>query len=131
MAEVDGGKVAIGPFKHWLCYCYGARTPVYLNGRDPEADQEVTQRLVDHKASNSYYEYSAICVVLVAIRDEHLRAGFPNPLKDKPLVNTAMVDLSERRREAPAWWRAPVAASEAEARQIEPEAAREVELGLE
>ena len=102
-----------------------------MDGRDPEADQEKNLRFVDHKAFNSYCEYSAICVMLVAIRDEHLRAGLPNPLKDKPLVNIAMIDLSERRRETPDWEREPVAASEAETRQIEREAAREVELGRE
>ena len=103
MAEKDGGKATIEPFEHCLYYSNGARRPgtVYLDGRGPEADKEEVLRFVDHKAFNSYYEYSAICGMLVAIRDEHLRAGFSNPLKDKPLVNIAVIDLSERRRETP------------------------------
>ena len=76
---------------------------VYMDGRDHGADQEEILRFVDHQACNSYYEYSDICDMLVAIRDMHLRAGYPGPLKDKPLVNVAMIDLSERRREPPAW----------------------------
>ena len=131
MAAEDGGKATIEPFKHGSRYCYGARRPVYLDSRDPEADQEGILRSVGHKAFNPYSKYSAICGMPVAIREEHLRAGFPNPLKDKPLVYIAMVGPSERRRKTPAWWRASVAALEAEARQIEREAAWEVELGLE
>ena len=55
MAEDDGGKATIGSFKHWLCYRYGAGKPVFLDGRDPGADQEGVLRFVDHRAFNSYY----------------------------------------------------------------------------
>ena len=48
-----------------------------MNGRDPRADQEAILRFVDQKAFNSHCEYSAICGMLVAIRDKHLRAFFP------------------------------------------------------
>ena len=79
------------------------------------------------KAFNSYYDYPAICDMLGAIRDEHLCVGLSNPLTDKPLVKIAMKDISERRLEAPAWWRASEAAAKPEVRQIEHAAARKEE----
>ena len=66
----------------------------------------------------------------VAMRDKHVRAGFPDPLEEKPLVNIAVIGLSGMRREISAWLRESVAAWEAEARQIESEAAREAVMEL-
>ena len=102
-----------------------------MDGRGPEADQEKILRFVDHKAFNLNYEHSVIYDMPVVIRDKHLRAGLPDgPPKVKQLVNIAIIDLSETRRETPAWLRASVAALEAEARQIEREAAREAVMDL-
>ena len=94
----------------------GQAKSIYIDGRDHGADQEEIPRFVDHQARDSYYEYPDICGMLGAIRDRHLRAGHPFPLKDKPLVNAAMIGLSEGRRKPPAWQRASVTA---EMRQIE------------
>ena len=131
MAEDDGEMPMVGSFNPWAYFRLGQAKPIYMNGRDHVAGQEGIMRFVDHQESNSYYEYSDICDMLDAIRDMHLRAGYPGPPKDKPLVNIAMVALSERRRELPAGQRASVVAPEAEVRQIEHrawEAAREPKL---
>ena len=111
---------------HWKCYCYTAERSLYLDGRDPWADQEEILRFVAHKAYNVGYDYSAICDMLCAIRDEHRLAGLPNPLRDKPLVRRAMQEISEMQPEAPAWRRASGAAA-VEARPIEHAAAGKVE----
>ena len=103
----------------------------YLDGQGPWADKEEILRFLAHKAFITYCDYPAICDMLDAIRDEHLRMGLPNPLTDKPLVKIAMEDISEMRRETPAWWRASEAAAKAEARQIGHVAAKKEESGHE
>ena len=79
-------------FVHWRCYCRGVRRSVYLDGQGPWADKEEILRFLAHKAFITYCDYPAICDMLDAIRDEHLRMGLPNPLTDKPLVKIAMED---------------------------------------
>ena len=116
MAEDDGGKATIEGFRPWAYFRFGQAKSVYMNGQDNGADQEEILKFVDHQACNSYYEYPDICDMLGAIRDRHLRAGYPGPLKDKLLVKGAMIDLSEGRRKPPAWQRASMVA---EMRQIE------------
>ena len=64
-------------FVNWKCYRYGARRSLYLDGRDPGADQQEILGFVAHKAYSAGYDYSAICDMRCAIRDEHHRAGLP------------------------------------------------------
>ena len=90
-------------FVHWRCYRYGAGRSLYLDGRDPWADQEEILRFVAHKAYNVGYDHAAICDMLCAIRDEHLRAGLPNPLRDMPLVRRAILEIAENRPDPLAW----------------------------
>ena len=78
MAEEGPGRATIESFMHWLCCCYGARKFVYLDGRGHGADQWEILRIVVHKAFNSYYEYTATCGMLVAIRDGHQRPKSPS-----------------------------------------------------
>ena len=88
----------VGVFVHWRRYCYGAGRSVYLDGQDPWADQEEILRFVTHQAYNSHCDYSAICDMLSAIQVEHLRAGLPDPLTDKPLAGISMKDIAEMRQ---------------------------------
>ena len=63
-----------------------ANKPVFLDGLNPRADQEVLLEFVAHKALNSCHEHSTTHGILVAMWFNRLMAGFTEPLEDNPLV---------------------------------------------
>ena len=67
---------------------------LFLDGRDPRADQEEILGFVAHKAPNSHNAHSFINAVMYAQRFRHLMARKSDPLENKPLVKIAMEGIS-------------------------------------
>jgi len=81
-------------FKHWVQWRAGREAPVYLDGRNPKADEDELLLFVAHMALNADYAHSTIHVMLYALRFKHLMARRPDPLEDKVLLKIAMKGIS-------------------------------------
>ena len=75
---------------HWAAWTALRGIPLYLDGKDPAADEEELVLFVAHKAMVSLYAHGTIHVMLYALRRKHLLARYPDPLEDKLLVKMAM-----------------------------------------
>jgi site-specific DNA-cytosine methylase len=75
---------------HWRVWRAMRGLPLYLDGRDPRADEEELILFVAHKAMVALYAHGTIHVMLCAIRRKHLLIRLPDPLEDSVLLKSAM-----------------------------------------
>ena len=80
-------------FKHWVMWRMVRGQPLYLTGRDLNADQNEMVSFVAYKGLVFNYGHGTVHVMLYAIRFQHLAAGMGDPLRDKPLLKVAMKGL--------------------------------------
>ena len=66
-----------------------------MTGNNPGKDEEELLRFVAHKALTMNYAYSAIRVMLYALRHEHLMDGWPDPLQDKVRLDKDLGSLRQ------------------------------------
>jgi hypothetical protein len=82
-------------FKHWTMWRMLRGSPLYLNGRDLNADQNELVSFVAFKGLVFNYGHGTVHVMLYALRFHHLAAGMGDPLCDKPLLKIAMKGLKK------------------------------------
>ena len=75
---------------HWVPWTIMRGIGLFQNGKDPVADEDETLLFIAHKAMVSLYAHGTIHVMLYAIRQKHLFARYPDPLKDSVRIKMAM-----------------------------------------
>lgn len=82
-------------FRHWKKWraCGPPEQGLYLDGRDPVADEEELLKFVFWMGVTLGYQYSTVHVTLYAIRYMHIMQGVNDVLKDKPRLALAKLGL--------------------------------------